>query len=358
MRDRIANGAITENCSIRRVLVRLPAVRLARRLALRVIALSCAIATLLASGADAHADPSTTTIAQGYELGETQHPRSIAMGSANQVFGGSTSAIYGNPANLPLYRIYHVEALGGFSPEARRQMYGAAIADSSTSRLAGGFGGSWSQMDPDGIKRNTTDLRLSLAYPLGDRFSLGLTGRYIRVGQRVSSGPFGASYASDGTKDEPLVSEFTIDAGAGFQVTENVRIGLTGKNLTAPGTALIPLILAGGIGYSNGTFTLEANAHADFTTWGSARGRYMLGGEYLIADRFPVRLGYRYDDGFKAHSIGLGAGYVDRRFSVELGGRRDIVADYPATMISLGLRFFIDNGGATGSDSGDGGGGI
>ena len=137
-------------------------------------------------------------------------------------------------------------------------------------------------------------------------FSLGLTGRYIRVGQRVSSGPFGASYASDGTKDEPLVNEFTVDAGAGFQVSENVRIGLTGKNLTAPGTALVPLILAGGIGYSNGTFTIEGNAHADFTTWGSARGRYMLGGEYLIADRFPVRLGYRYDDGMKTHSIGLG----------------------------------------------------
>lgn len=304
----------------------------------------------------AAADPSSTTIAQGYELGETQHPRTIAMGSANQAFGGSTSAIFGNPANLPLYRIYHIEAMGGFSPEARRQMYGAAIADSSTSRLAGGFGGSWSQMDPDGIKRNTTDLRLTLAYPLGDRFSLGLTGRYIRVGQRVSSGPFGASFASDGTKDEPLVNEFTVDAGAGIQLSENVRIGITGRNLTAPGTALIPLILAGGIGYSNGTFTVEGDAFADFTTWGSARGRYMLGGEYFIADRFPVRLGYRYDDGMKTHSIGLGAGYVDRRFSVEVGARRDIVADYPATMISIGVRFFIDGGGATGAGGGEGGG--
>ncbi|MBS2013230.1 MAG: hypothetical protein JST00_10105 [Deltaproteobacteria bacterium] len=328
--------------------------RLVRR---RILALALSLVGLL-QAERASADPSSTTIAQGYELGETQHPRSIAMGSANQVFGGSTSAIYGNPANLPLYRIYHIEALGGFGPEARRQMYGAAIADSSTSRLAGGFGGSWSQMDPDGIKRNTTDLRLTLAYPLGDRFSLGLTGRYIRVGQRVSSGPFGASYASDGSKDEPLVNEFTVDAGAGFQVTENVRIGLTGKNLTAPGTALVPLILAGGIGYSNGTFTIEGNAHSDFTTWGSARGRYMLGAEYLVADRFPLRIGYRYDDGMKTHALGFGAGYVDRRFSVELGARRDIVADYPSTMVSIGLRFFIDSGGATGSGGDDGGGGI
>jgi len=302
------------------------------------------------------ADPSSTTVEQGYELGETQHPRSIAMGSANQVFGGSTSAIFGNPANLPLYRIYHLEALATFGPEARRQSYGGAIADSSTSRLAGGFGGTWSMMDPDGIKRSFTDLRLTIAYPLGDRFSLGVTGRYIRVGQKVAAGPLGASLASDGTRDEPIVNELTIDAGAALQISENFRAALSGRNLTAPGTALAPLVLVGGLGWSNNSFTAEANALVDFTTWGSARGRYMLGAEYLIADRFPIRAGYRYDDGMKTHALGLGAGYVDRRFSVELGGRRDVVADYPATTISLGLRFFIDSGGAMGAggESGEG----
>ena len=164
----------------------------------------------------AYADPSSTSIEQGYELGEIQHPRSVAMGNAAQVFGGSTTAVFVNPANLPLYRVYHLEALAAFGPEARRQSYGGAIADSSTSRLAGGFGGTWSQMDPDGIKRTFADLRLSLAYPLGDRFSLGVTGRYLRVQQRVSAGPFGTSLVSDGNHDEPLIAAFTFDAGETF----------------------------------------------------------------------------------------------------------------------------------------------
>lgn len=298
------------------------------------------------------ASPSSTSIEQGYELGETQHPRSLAMGGAQQVWGGSTTAVFVNPANLSLYRVYHLEGIAAFSPEAGRQSYGGAVVDSTTSRLAGGFGGTWSQMDPDGIKRQWTDLRLTLAYPLGDRFHLGVTGRYMRVNQGTARGPFGSSFASDGLSGEPIVNEFTFDAGAAIAITEQFRFAMSGRNLTAPGTGLMPLGVAGGLGWSNQIVTAEANTLIDFTTYGSARVRMMGGAEVLLADRVPLRAGYRYDAGTKTHALGLGAGYVDRRFSIELGGRRDIVADRPATMLAVGLRFFIDAGGATGGGGG------
>ncbi len=310
-------------------------------------------ALLVGSARVAHADPSSTTVDQGYELGEIQHPRTVAMLGAQNAWGGSTNAIFVNPANLPLFRVYHVEGLAAFSPEARRQSYGGAIADSSTSRLAGGFGGTWSQLDPDGIKRRWTDLRLTLAYPLGERVSMGMTGRYLRATQRIGSGPFGASLASGGTREEPIVNEFTFDAGVGVQITEQLRLGVSGRNLTAVGNSLAPLVLAGGIGWSTGVFTIEADGLVDFTTRDQARGRGMLGGEFLLADRVPLRAGYRYDDVMKTHALGLGAGYVDRRFSVELGGRRDIVADHPATMISVGFRFFIDSSSGAGEAGAD-----
>lgn len=298
-----------------------------------------------------HAAPSTTSIEQGYDLGEVQHPRSVAMAGANQVWGGSTTAVFVNPANLPLYRVYHLEGLATIGPEARRQSYGGAVVDSSTSRLAGGFGGSWSGLDPDGVKRQWTDLRLALAYPLGDRFSVGATGRYFRASQATASGPFGPSYASDGKS--LLRNEFTFDAGAAVAITDQLRLAISGRNLTAPGTALMPVVLAGGLGWSNQTVTAEANSLVDFTTFGSARMRMSAGGEVLAIDHVPLRAGYRYDAGTKTHAVGLGAGYVDRRFSVELGGRRDVAADHPATLISIGLRFFIDSGGATGAGGGD-----
>ena len=316
-------------------------------------AAAIAIAIVIVSARDAHADPSSTSIEQGYELGEIQHPRSVGMGGAQQAFGGSTTAIFVNPANLPLYRVYHIEGLAAFSPEARRQSYGGAIADSSTSRLAGGFGGTWSQMDPDGIKRQFADLRLTLAYPLGDRFSLGVTGRYLRVTQRVASGPLGASLASDGTPSDPVLTQFTFDAGAAVQISENIRLAMSGRNLTAPGTSLAPVAVAGGIGWSNQVVTVEADSLVDFTTFGSARARAMLGGEFLVADRFPLRAGYRYDAGMKTHAASIGFGYVDRKFSVEAGGRRDVAGDHPATLISIGVRFFIDSGAGGAADSGE-----
>lgn len=329
---------------------RVAAVRLATRFRSprspkRVPALAATIALGIAlAAADAHADPSSTTIEQGYELAEIQHPRSVAMGGAQQAWGGSTNAIFANPANLSALRVYHLEALATFGPEARRQSYGGAIADSSTSRLSGGFGGTWSQLDPDGIKRRWTDLRLALAYPFGDRLSIGITGRYLRLGQGVAGGPLGSSLVSDGTPEEPIFNGFTFDAGAGLQLTEHLRIGVSGRNLTAPGTALAPVVLAGGIGWSNRVLTVEADGHVDFTSRDEPRARAMLGGELLVADHFPIRAGYRYDDVMKTHAVSAGTGYVDRRFSIDVGGRRDVVADHPATTISVGLRFFIDSG--------------
>jgi hypothetical protein len=315
---------------------------------MKPIASAVFLAALTLRSREAAASPSTTSIEQGYDLGEVQHPRSVALAGAQQVWGGSTSAIFVNPANLSLYRVYHLEGLAAFDPEARRQSYGGAVVDSSTSRLAGGFGGTWNTMDPDGIKRQWTDLRLTLAYPLGDRLSLGLTGRYFRSTQGLARGPFGTSLPSNGTPNDPIANQFTFDAGAAVAITEQLRVAVSGRNLTAPGTSLLPLAVAGGIGWSNQIVSAEADTLVDFTTFGSARARTMIGGEILVADHVPLRGGYRYDAGVKAHSIGLGAGYVDRRFSIEVGGRRDVAADHPATTLSVGLRIFIDSAGSTG----------
>jgi len=301
----------------------------------------------------ARADRSSTTIDQGYDLGQVQQPRSVAMAGAQEAWGGSTVAVFNNPANLPLARVYHLEGLAAFSPEARRQSYGGAVVDSSTSRFAGGFGGTWNQMDPDGINRTWTDLRLTLAYPFGDRLSIGATGRYLRVTQRTSAGPLGASLASDGTSDQPLFNQFTFDAGAAVTLAEGLRLGVSGHNLTATGTSIAPLLLASGIGYSNQIVTIEGDVQIDFTTYSTARPRTMFGAEYMLIDRVPLRAGYRYDAGSKTQALSLGVGYIDRRFSVEISARRDVAGDHPATMMSAGLRIFIDAAalGGSGQDS-------
>jgi hypothetical protein len=296
--------------------------------------------------ARALADRSTTSPEQVYDHGETLGARGLAMGGAHYALGTSTSAVYGNPANLPLARVYHLEGMASLSPDARRQSYGGAIADSSTSRLAGGLAVNWNMLDPARLRRSWTDVRLALGFPVADVISFGATGRFLRSTQSTQQGPFGPSLVSDGTKGEPIFSELTFDAGVTVAPAPGLRIGVVGKNLTSPNSALAPVLLGGGVGYLGSAFSVELDGLADFTTWSSTAGRVMAGAEVFVIDRVPLRAGYRVDTGQKTQSASLGVGYVDRRWSLELGGRRDVIADHPSTMLTLALRFFYDSGAA------------
>jgi hypothetical protein len=315
----------------------------------RKVSLACGLAATLAAG-PAVADPASISPEQGYDLGQIESPRALAFAGAQTALGTSTTALYQNPANLTLARVYHFEAVASVSPEARRQSYGGGIVDSSTSRLAGGIAGSWNLQDPDGINRTWTDLRLALAYPLGDRFSVGGTGRYLRVDQNVG-GPLASKfgdYASFGTAS-PIFNSFTFDIGATIIPAEGFRIGAVGHNLSNPGTGLAPTQLQGGVGYGSELFSVEGDALADFTTWKSTRGRYMLGGEVFLGGHVPLRLGYRYDDGTRTHALSTGLGYVDKSWSFEVGARRDIVGAHEGTMVTASIRFFYNPEGGSGT---------
>ncbi len=291
------------------------------------------------------AEPSTTSVEQGYDLGEIQSPRGVAMAGALNALGVSTAALYQNPANLPFAHVYHLELIGAISPEASRQSYGGAVVDSVLNRqgIAGGLGGTWSMLDPDGIRRSWTDVRVAMAFTLGERIAFGATGRYLRIEQAVASGPLGQSLASDGTKDKPLFNGITFDAGMTVSITEGLRIGLVGHNLTNPGTGLAPTTLATGLGYTSRVFSIEGGGLFDFTTWNNkAKARVMVGAEAFLADRIALRAGYRYDDGLRIHAVSGGVGYMDRRWGIELGARRDVSGLHPATLLTVSLRYFHD----------------
>jgi hypothetical protein len=300
-------------------------------------ALSC---TLLARGAAAQ--PAKTSVEQGFELGDVQAPRSLGMGGSLYALGTSTIALYQNPANLALARMYHFEALAAFSPEAKRQSYGGAIVDSMTNRLAGGLSYSWSQIDPGGVRREWHDIRLGLGYPISDRIGIGVVGRYVYSTQPVGRGPFGSDIVSDGTPKGPILSAPTFDAGLTIGLADNFRVAVVGKNLTNSGTGVLPMLAGGGAGFFTKDVSIEVDGQADLTTWGTPKARVSVGGELFLADRVAIRAGYRYDDGLATHALSAGLGYIDRKWSVELGGRHDANGPNPATMLALSLRFFYD----------------
>jgi len=312
---------------------------------------ACAFVSVLAntSGRGARAEGTYRPPEYGYQYGELEGPRTLAMGGAARAYGWSTSAVALNPANLSVQRIYHFEALFGMDTKAHRLQYGGAIVDSITSRLAMGVLASRTDLgnDADPYKRGSTDVRVGIAYPFGDKLSFGVTGHYLRISQD-GLGPLGESAVSRSTSDDPNFRVYTFDAGLSLALGDAVRLGAVGYNLTSPGSALAPLMIGGGLGAKLGDFTIEGNVvGVDGTTWGGWKTRFMAGAEYLVGDHYPLRLGYVFDQGTKRHAISGGTGYVDKTFALDAGIRGEVAGPNDpwgrALVFSVGLRYFYES---------------
>ncbi len=306
---------------------------------------------MLAWGDLAHAEKSDLPPEIGWNYGEIETPRTAALAGATRATSSSTSALFVNPANMAASRVYHITALAQIWPEASRQSYGGAAVDSivSSARLAGGLGGTWTLQDPDGIDRRATDLRFAFAFPLSDQFYLGVGGRYLWVKQD-GFGPLGDSAASGGLKEEDIVRGFAFDAGATIKPSDFFKISVVGNNLNNPGHGFQPSSVGGGIGVGTEDFTVEADVVSDFTTWDATKVRAMGGLEILAANNYPLRLGYRYDDGAESHALSGGAGYIDRTFAAEVAVRRTVAGD-GATAIFFGFTYHLESSGLTPSPS-------
>ena len=72
----------------------------------------------------------------------------------------------------------------------------------------------------------------------------------------------------------------------------------------------------------------------------------MLGGEYLVADHVPIRLGYRFDQGAKLHTLSAGLGYISPEFSIEGTVKRSLSQPGVTTMI-FSVAYFLESSGLT-----------
>ena len=272
------------------------------------------------------------------------------MGGALRAAGNGTTAPFLNPANLALTRVYHIEAMGQLTPEYGRQVYGGAIVDSTTSKVAGGVAVTGGFLDPKGPDRSWLDVRLALALPIGENFFIGLGGRYLKLTEN-GDGPLGKSKVSGGLKDPSggrfaLVNIPTFDAGLTVKAGDIVYIGLSGQNLTFPSNSYLSTKIGGGVAVATKDFTIEADGVADLNSYKNPTARVMAGGEYLLIDHIPLRLGYRFDQGAKSHALSGGVGYTSREFSIEASVRRTLVGPN-ATMIFFGVAYFLESSGLT-----------
>jgi hypothetical protein len=320
-----------------------------KRVRLTHVVLVCAAFGSLTHAA--HADKSSVPPAVGYNYEEIETPRITATNGATRALSSSTEALFDNPANMSVARVYHLSALAQIWPESGRQSYGAAAVDSvgSSSRLGGGVGATYNTQDTDGINRKWTDIRFAMSYPFSDQFYMGVAGRYLMLTQN-GDGPLGTSLASAGLAGEKIVRGFAFDAGATFRPAEGLSLSIVGTNLNNPGNGFQPMSVAGGVGFGKDLVSVEGDLAADFTTYDKTTTRAMVGGEVLLGDHFPLRAGYRYDDGAKSHSVSGGLGYIDTTFGAEIAVRRVVSGD-AVTAIVFGFTYHLDSSGLTQSET-------
>lgn len=329
-----------------------------RVLGVRSFGRATASAALLAAmcvGGPLRAEPSPLPPEVGFNYSELELPRTAAMGGALRAFSNSLEALQNNPANLAATRVYHVGGGAQFWTGANRQSYGVSIVDSvvSRSRLAGGVSANWLFQDPDGVDRKALDARFGLAFPVSDKLLVGASGRYLDLSQ--DGYPRGRnllppSVASSGLRRDSIVKDITFDAGISIRPAPGLAFSLVGQNLTDPGHGFLPLSFGGGVGYGSNLFTIEVDVVADLTTYEETSLRGMGGLEYLAGGQYPLRVGYRYDDGMSSHALSGGVGYAAREFSFDVS-LRHILGDEGLTAFFIGLKYHVD---ALGVGSGSG----
>lgn len=263
--------------------------------------------------------------------------RGLAMGGALRAAAVSTPSLYMNPAGMAVGRLYHLEAAYQYDNAAQGHLANAAVVD-STNKVGGGLGATYAVSDPDHADRSFYDLRLGLAAPLAQGFSLGLTLKYLHLEQ---SGTPALGAAAAAATDEPLLDDFTFDAGAMLRLGEMLTLGVAGYNLTNLGTPEAPLEVGFGAAVTvGGLFVVDADAILDLTTYDRVVSRYAIGGEYFAASRYPLRLGYSIEPRTEEQFFAGGVGYVDQRFSTEVSVRQQIAGGTDTT-IAGAIKFFV-----------------
>jgi hypothetical protein len=300
--------------------------------------LACAVIVLCASVGHAQTTPiGAPTLSEPEppppDAADLDTTRGLALGTGIRASAMSTSALAYDPAAMALARVYHIESSTTFVPTYGRWIFGGAIVDSNTSRLAAGL--SFRGILGDGNNGwSGLDGRLGLGFPIIDELAIGISGRYLSL-SREGQAPAGVD------PDEPLAQGFTMDGSIVVAPMEGLRIAALANNFIDLGSDIVPVTFGGSASLTLfKQLTLGGDVLVDISTYESPSILAGGGVEFLAANIVPLRVGYRYDDGRGSHFVTGGVGYVDAKFGIDLSLRQEVDGDQ-STELQLALRYFV-----------------
>jgi len=266
--------------------------------------------------------------------------RAQAFGGAYRAVASGNDALYYNPAGMAFSRRYNLDADYIYHPISTAHWTGLSLVDSTTSALAAG-------LDVHvGIDATQKPLNLtwlgsfSLAYPIADIFSLGVTLRYVYLSNQTTS-----------NGDHKV----TGDIGLMLQLPFGLSFAAVGYNLLPTQTTELPLSVGFGAAFHLGAESSIASSPAlafkgftlavDYLLKGLLSDKTMqhqiaIGGEYYIADIVPIRLGYEWGITEKRHVLSAGLGVFFQVIEIEALFEQNLV-DFNQRTFGAGLRVFF-----------------
>jgi hypothetical protein len=263
------------------------------------------------------------------------NPRAIAVGEALRAAATGALAISLNPAGLALARSYVIEGSYGYRPEDHAHVEAVSLCDSVTSRVAACLSYNHLSADPAVGERSWHEAALTMAIPLGDSLSFGITNKYVSYSESMAETP----PADNSHKG------FLLDSGLTFKVIPSLAVAVVGYNLFGGDKAQYARALGGGMAFNvSSHILLAADGRYDFE---HTSGRYGGGFEYLFSaaegtQGIPIRAGYVYDSSNHGSYLTGGLGFITPRVGVDIGVRKQ-VSDGNEFMFQASLRVFFPN---------------
>lgn len=263
---------------------------------------------------------STAALAQievSPDLRDLQHSRNMAMGGAYESLGYGAEAIGGNPAALSLYKRYQIEATGSWDIPQGFGFGSLALAD-STNPLAAGV--SYTFATFGGPERRWAHLTtLALSYGIADIVHIGIATRHhVLVG------------ASN-------TNSISMNAGIVVHPVSFLSIGFSAHNLIPVYNRDVTRYFVASISAQLfNQLTPVFDLRMDFNQ-PDPRLAYHGGIEWLIAQAFPVRIGYQYDGIANHQYLSGGIGWFNEGSGVDLSYRHEL-GGQDGRLVSLTLK--------------------
>jgi hypothetical protein len=292
--------------------------------------------------------------------------RPMGMGEAGRATATGASGPLMNPAGMSLVRQYVIEGMYGIKIEDVGHNANLTVVDSITSRVAAGLfytfiyetpklGFNWAggRIESEQITRTGHAAGLSLSLPLGDRFILGVTAKYLHFD---TTAPLPMGTVPDHLTLD-TVNSVTFDIGMIVRLGDRFNIGLIGYNLWDHGSRESPLSLGIGLAYIPiPSLSINFDTVVNFTGYQNYRIDMMTGKvsldqrttarlgpgiEWLAGNKVPIRAGVVYDSGLPATYLTVGLGYLSTAFGIDLSYRGKVQGGLE-NFLMLGIRIFID----------------